>query len=338
MKRFLLKSIPVYFVLIVMTSMTAIAIWYARQNRQVDMANAEIDAQISANCPVEIKRMQGLKYIKPLMFVDAPCESDALLPVKAKLVAVIEALKSTGKIDEASFYIRTYNDENTTRWISHNDHMKFSPGSLLKVPELIALLKMNELHPGFLDKKITFSHLFASDKNPVFLSKSIKLGQSYTVRELLKYMIVYSDNNATQLLNTVLDVQLFKKVFRDFGMEAPDWSKNDYPISARDFSYFMRALYNASYLSIEDSEYATSLLAQTEFNKGMLSALPTGVRLAHKFGEAGNDAQKQLHESALVYGKKQTYLLTIMTKGKSFDDLPQAIKAITEVAEENLDL
>ena len=105
---------------------------------------------------------------------------------------------------------------------------------------MIAFMRMNEKDPNTLNKKITFTHEFTTGKNPVFLSKSIQLGKSYTIQELLKYMISYSDNNATMLLNENLDLETFGKVFTDLGIEKPDWNAGQVSISAKDFSLFMK--------------------------------------------------------------------------------------------------
>ena len=92
----------------------------------------------------------------------------------------------------------------------------------------------------------------------------------------------------------------------------------------------MRAIYNAAYLTAEDSEYAGELLSQCDFKDGILSGLPPNTRVAHKFGESGNQIVKQLHESAIVYLYNQPYLLTVMTKGNDNKKLSLLIKEISQ--------
>lgn len=288
-----------------------------------DLSN---EAHVSENKEFQVKRLNGYQYIKPLLFVDTENESSELSSLKQSVELIINEYKSKGVLTSAAVYIRDFENND---WSSINPEENFKPGSLLKIPELITFLKMNEKNPGLLNKKYLFNQQFESDKKPIYTTQSIQLGQSYTVRELLKYMIVHSDNNATYILNSIIDVTMFKKVFTDLGLKAPDWNAADYPVNVKDISLFMRALYNASYLTITDSEYAAELLAESDFKLGVAASLPHSIQFSHKFGEAGDGNEKQLHESAIIYLKNRPYLITIMTKGSSFEPLPEVIKQIS---------
>jgi beta-lactamase class A len=92
----------------------------------------------------------------------------------------------------------------------------------------------------------------------------------------------------------------------------------------------MRSIYNAGYLNVEDSEFAGNLLSQCDFKAGIVQGLPANTIVAHKFGESGNQAMKQLHESAIVYLKNKPYLLTIMTKGKDNAKLSQFLGELSK--------
>jgi len=174
------------------------------------------------------------------------------------------------------------------------------------------------------------------DKNPKYKSKSIVLGHTYTVRELLHYMIAYSDNNATSLLFANMDLNQFKKVFTDVGLTAPDLKAPNYPMSAREFTYFMRLLYNASYLSNKNSEFATELLSQCNFKDGIIASLPSATKVAHKFGESGTQFDQELSESAIIYLDNNPYVITIMTRGKDYKQLPTVVKEISGIAYQNM--
>ncbi len=285
------------------------------------------------NCDTEIKRLNGLSYVKPLMFVDNECESEELAPIKQRINQLIEENKQLGNLISASVYLRSYSKNG---WMGINENDKYSPGSLLKVPVLITILKMKEQNPALLEKCLSFDHPFQTNKTTHILSNQIQLGHKYQIKELLTYMIVYSDNNATNLLNTFIDVNVLKKIFTDFGLSAPDWNSNNYPISPKDYSLFMRAIYNATYLSNEDSEFAAELLAHTNFRNGLLRNLPEFVHVAHKFGEGGDSREPELSESAIVYLDNKTYLLTVMTKGKEIKKLEDVLSEISEIIYQSL--
>ena len=211
-----------------------------------------------------------------------------------------------------------------------NEYEKFWPGSLMKVPTLITFLKMNETSPGLLNRELKYSHVFTTDKNVNIISKkAIELGHSYTVRELLTSMIINSDNNATLLLATIMNITVFNKVYTAIGLEAPDWNKGDFPISVKDYSLFMRILYNGSYLNNTDSEFAIELLTRCDYKDGILKAIPGSIAVAHKFGEAGDPNLFQLHESGIVFLNNNPYLLTIMTTGTDMKKLPEVLQQIS---------
>ncbi|HNP32478.1 MAG TPA: class A beta-lactamase-related serine hydrolase [Flavobacterium sp.] len=278
-------------------------------------------------CKYDVKRLNGLKYIKPLMFVDEECESDNLAGTKQQLADIINRYKASGDVASASVYLRDYVNSD---WVGVNDDEKYQPASLLKVPVLITILKMNEENPGFLNKVVLYDKPVDAKKDIIYAEKSIKVGHKYTIKELLDYMIKYSDNNATILLESNMKPETFKKLFTDFGLETPNEYDNQYLVTVKQYSFFMRAIYNAAYLTINDSEYAAELLTQCQFRDGITKGLPANTVVAHKFGESGNPAEKQLHESAIVYLDNRTYLLTIMTKGKDNKKLSQLIGEISQ--------
>ncbi len=291
-----------------------------------EIEEIEETSQSASFCDYRIDRMSGYKYVKPLMFVDGDCQSSELQGIKNEIAKIIEDYKLYKGVSNASVYIRDYS---RTIWTAVNEFEKYEPGSLFKVPILITFLKMNEEEPGYLNKKIAFRTPFITNKSVAFKSKSIQLGKEYSVRELLEYMILYSDNNATALLNQNINQRSLTRLFTDLGLEVPNVKSSKYFFDVKQYSLFMRALYNASYLTIEDSEYAAELLSNADFKQGIRSSIPKNIKMAHKFGESGTDEQKQLHESAIVYLGENPFLLTIMTRGKDNKTLVNLIHEIT---------
>lgn len=294
--------------------------------KDIELIEPVVDNSFS-NCRPMAVRLNGYQYIRPLLFGQDACEAQTLKPVKNEIEALIKSYEGAGMLHSASVYLRQLSKGD---YISIGESETYNPGSLLKVPELITFMKMREKDPGLLDKKIAYLTPLLLKKQAYFLSKSIEVGKTYTIRELLYYMIAYSDNNATMLLNQRMDLTIFKKVFTDLGLDDPDMTKTDIPITAKQYSLFMRVLYNASYLSIADSEYCTELLSHSDFNKGLLNGLPKEIKVAHKFGEANDGLNAHFCESGIVYINNAAYLLTVMTKGKDNTQLPAVISAISK--------
>ncbi len=289
-------------------------------------ANLEQQNAISCDNNYEVARLDGYKYVKPILYVDGKYEAENLSSIKQNVTNIIENYKKIGMLNSASMYIKEFKGNG---WTGVNVDEKYMPGSLMKVPELIAYLKMNELKPGTLDRVISYDHANDLDRHTNFNSKTIKVGNKYTIRELLTYMIKYSDNQATNLLNENIDKDTFGRVFTDLGLAIPDWTSGNYPISAKEYSLFMRALYNGSYLNKENSEIGAELLSQCDFNCGLIAGLPKGTKVAHKFGESGKINEQHLSESAIIYINNSAYVLTVMTSGKDYKKLPEIIKEIS---------
>jgi beta-lactamase class A len=326
MKSIFFKKIPVLYFLVLFIA-TILATFLITQSFAATKLEETIATNTSnSHCSVNVRRLNGFQFIKPIMFYDDECPSDRMATINQSITNIIDNYIKTQNVTTASVYLRDYQYND---WIAVNDEVTYEPGSLFKVPLLIAFLRMNEEHPGTLDKQITYNHSFAINKDIAFKSKQIQLGKSYTVRELLNYMIVNSDNNATALLQTKLDLKMVYKMFSDLGLEVPSVQSQNYYFTAKQYSLFMRAIYNASYLNKQNSEYAAELLSKTDFKEGIQKGIPANVKLAHKFGEAGNPQELQLHESAIIYLNNKPYLLTVMTKGKDNKTLAQLIAQIS---------
>jgi len=206
---------------------------------------------------------------------------------------------------------------------------------LFKVITMTTLLKMAESNIAILDKDVLYSEKL-NPPTQTFNSRTIIPGHKYKVRELIYYMIVYSDNNATMLLHKYMDVDMFTKIFTDLGLPKPEVSNNTYTLPVKEYSRFISVLYDGSYLSIPSCEFAISLLCESDFGLGMTRELPKTVRVAHKFGEAGHPGDRELHESAIVYLQGHPYLITIMTRGKESTKLAEIISHISKMAYDHM--
>lgn len=280
-----------------------------------------------------VYRMNSYEYIRPVIAIEKKEEADSLLGLKSKIVNYIEEKKKAGILISASVYLRVFHKG---EWISVNDTETYYPGSLIKVAGLLTYLRMEELHPGTLDKRLSFESQKEIIPNQTYNSKQLEFGKSYSVRELLKYMIAYSDNNATYLLNKNVDMNLFLKLYSDLKLTPLDLKHKDVKMNIRDYSTFFKVIYNSTYLSLDHSEFAAELLSQCDFKEGMLKGLPKGTKIAHKFGEMGDPTSRQLHEAGIIYLKDTPYLLTVMTKGYDITKMPSVISDITQMTYDEL--
>jgi beta-lactamase class A len=209
----------------------------------------------------------------------------------------------------------------------------FHPGSLFKVTIMLAAFQEAEKNPDFLDTRVRFEppkDLQLPVQN--FYVERIQEGETYSIQDLLKYAISHSDNYAYWQLSQLVNPKTIDQVYLDLGMGLPKLGEDDgrVRVCVREYSKMLIALYNSTYARPAHSELGMRLLADCTFKEGMVSGLPNGTKLVHKYGEWDDTKNFELHESGIIYIGAKPYLLTIMTKGNSRDPLPKAVGALTK--------
>ena len=329
-KEYLLKfSYPLIFIL-------GLAVGIFMSGTGEKFQNQSGDANMNSN---EI-REGGFKLINPLL----ECETNSnlefheLAPFKYKIQNLIDEKIKNEEASHISIYFR---DLNNGPWTGINEKENFAPASLLKLPIMIAYFRMAESDPSLLSKIITFDNEkregLAENIRP---KEEIELGKSYTVEDLIRRMIIFSDNSAANLLRVNANRELFYKPYKDLGIIIEDIVGLDDFMSVKTYASFFRILFNASYLSRNFSQKALEILSQSDFKDGLVAGVPEGVTVAHKFGERiFKDGTKdiQVHDCGIIYYPSRPYLLCIMTKGKNFNILPKVIAEISRLVYDEVD-
>lgn len=283
-------------------------------------------------------RQGGYQFISPLLECDNfnPSSLRILNNLKKTVNEYIKNVKSLHKVTHVSVYFR---DLNNGPWTGINEHQNYSPASLLKVPILITVLKEAEKNPSLLKKRYTFTgSTTPSHYTNIVASQQIEKGKSYTIEDLLEYMIIYSDNEAKDLLLDIFDERRVAKTIEEFGIKLSEKDDVEDFLSVKEYASFFRILYNATYLNREMSEKALHILSRVEFMDGIPKHLPENIVTATKFGERGflDFDLKQLHDCGIIYLPNKPYLLCIMTKGNDFVVLAEVISDISLIIYENI--
>jgi len=263
--------------------------------------------------------------IRPILMVEEAKPSQNLAGLNVSLNEIVNAGKQSGRIQSASVYVKDMENDD---WIEVNDTEGYYPGSLMKLAVLITYLKKSEDDKRILDKTLTLEKSVIAP-GQTYKDEVIKPAIPYKISDLLYQMIVRSDNFATLLLNRELDINDLNKLIHVLGLPKMDMHNANYTITAKDYSKFMRILYNATYLNEENSQQALSMMSHSGFKKGLMRELPENVIVAHKFGETVSGNIRELHESGIVYTGTHTYLITVMTKGLRVSDLADEISEIS---------
>jgi beta-lactamase class A len=278
-------------------------------------------------------REGGYRFINPLLECDASEASFLeLKPFNDKINAVVADRTKSSAVNYISVYFR---DLNNGPWFGVNEQETFSPASLLKVPLAMSYFKWSESDPSIMNRVYTFKadNTLPSVEQFVKPSQVLENGKSYSVKELISRMLIYSDNYAQHVLVDNMNVDVFKKVYTDFGLQVPDAQNPDTLISVKIYAGFFRVLFNASYLSKDDSEMILKLLASSDYKDGLVAGVPGGTPVAHKFGERGlmGTSARQLHDCGIVYYPGRPYLLCVMTRGTDYNALKDSIQNISSL-------
>jgi len=143
-------------------------------------------------------------------------------------------------------------------------------------------------------------------------------------------MIVNSDNYASNILNGLMDINIYKKIFEDIGIENYNTEDQYRKLSSTQIAKLFRILYNSTYLSYNNSEYALLLLSESGFKGGLVKEFPASVVVAHKFGEGGGVDETDLSDAGIVYLNNETYCIVVMTRGKNVTELSEIIGKISK--------
>ena len=223
---------------------------------------------------MSIIRYQNNILVRPLLLTDVEVESPELKGLKGRLTSTILQHEQNRNVTSVSLYLRKAKDG---KWIAINGNQGYYPGSLMKIPIMIYYLKKEQDHPGILNSEMLYTKFKVPVPTQSYVGDSILEGHRYKVAELLRYMIVESDNHATMLLSSHIDADEFNKLFTDLNLP-PDRSNDfNYAITAQDFSRFLRVLFNGTYLNQNLSEVALELLSYSKFSEGIAKELPPDV-------------------------------------------------------------
>jgi beta-lactamase class A len=286
-------------------------------------------------------RLSGYQFVSPLLACGLSGQNPKVVPQSQKIDSAIQAVidrhEQNGDISKASAFFIDYSGNYA---IAVNGDKKYYPSSIGKIPIMMAYFAIAEHSSrGILDKEITYP-VGSPDLNTTQDIKPLQAiipGRTYSVNDLISYMIKYSDNNAAELLFKDVDQATLNDIYLNLGIPI------DYNLSIADLDFItpaqvsmlFRILYNATYLSTEDSEMALKLLSQSSFTQGLAAGVPNSTVVAHKLGlvgivSGGITTEHELHDCGIIYAPNRPYLLCVMTRGAS--PLPNMENTIADIS------
>lgn len=213
---------------------------------------------------------------------------------------------------------------NTGANITVNKEAEFFPASLSKLPLAMTVVKKiergewqwgNELVLMPTDKDDRFGELY---RQPI--------GTKFTLETLVKEMLINSDNTAYTMVLRNLEPDEFENTQTALGLDS--FFSSEGKISAKNYVVILRALYNASYLSMANSEKLINLMAESHTNEFLSQGLPENVMFSHKVGIS--DEKNVYLDAGIVYLPNRPYFLIVMSNTANENKAKQEMKIISE--------
>lgn len=275
---------------------------------------------------------QRYEFIRPLLICQTREDEETreLHALEHKVDAIISEAHRDKKISSASVY---YRDLNSGQWMGINELETYNPASLLKVPIMIAYLKEAESDPSTLTDSYVYSQQ-GYEQDPLVDKPLLKAAKEYTALELIRGMIVQSDNPAMSILQSNANPQRLQETYAALEIDSPyDFDGARYQLSAKKYGLFFRVLYNGTFLDREKSNQALEMLSQSEFDLGIRAGTPPGVEIAHKHGVYGETKDgshiTEVSDCGIIYASSP-YLLCIMSRGTNAYTLSEVIERVAE--------
>lgn len=202
----------------------------------------------------------------------------------------------------------SYKDINTGFHLGYNENHKNFAASTTKGPLALYVYLLADQNKIDLNKKYTYTKQYYADGTGII--KNSAVGTKYSVRDLTKYSIIYSDNIGYIMLRNIVKIKDVKNHFKNKGAKNLFNSpKKDGlhqlfgDLTASDGNIYMIELYK---YSLNNSKNSNELVSY--FRKAGLNNVKTATKknVAHKYGWT----DKYVNDMALVYDKNP-YAITI---------------------------
>jgi beta-lactamase class A len=229
-----------------------------------------------------------------------------------------------------------------------NPDENFHAASTMKVPVMMELYRQAAAKKFSLDDRIPIKNDFISiadgsrysirvtdDSEPTFYKR---IGETETIRELMRLMIVMSSNLATNILIERVGADNVMKLMRQLGAnhiqvlrgvedtKAFERKMNN-TTTARDLMILMRRIAEHAAISAKASEEMIQVMLAQHFNEGIPAGVGKGTKVAHKTGSI----TKINHDAAIVFPQnRKPYVLVVLTRG--FADEKRAHKLIADIS------
>lgn len=238
-----------------------------------------------------------------------------------------------------------------------NPDEAFHPASTFKVHVMMEVFRQENEGLLSLQDRIPIVNAFTSIADGSRYSLDVmddaettlypRIGETETIGELTRLMIVRSSNLATNILLEKIGTKNVDDFIQALGIDGVTVQRGveddvafrlgiNNSATARGLTQTMNLIARKKVVSQEASEQMIDIMLGQEFNESIPALLPNHVKVAHKTGWTGN----VYHDTGILYPEdRKPYALSIMTRGFTENEEHEAhmcIATISKFIHENL--
>lgn len=232
-------------------------------------------------------------------------------------------------------YAFVFKNLNTGDIINFNENVVVPSASTIKLFIMVCALQKVKEGVLSLEQRIEIDGKYD-------IESVLEKGNSYSLEELITYMIVKSDNIAANLLIDILGLEDINKYIKSLGInntllqrkmidhDSNKAGKDNYT-TAYDLTHFLELLYNKKVIDNDYSNMMIDIIKQQEKKYLMRYYMPEDIIVANKTG----NLKGVKNDAGIVYTSKGDYIFTLLT-WDSIDD-KYSVEIVREVSKKAFD-
>lgn len=223
-----------------------------------------------------------------------------------ELKTISQNLESLFNESDYNFAFK-YKDIFTGFTFSYNSSQPIFTASTIKAPEAIYIYKEAEKGNINLEDTITYTSNYYSGGTGIL--KNTPFNQEYTIRQLVSYSIIHSDNAAHLMLNNKYKSSNMYNYWKTLGTSYIFKSNSAWgSLNANDGVIYMEELYN---FYKENNTYSEELLSYFKDAWKVITVPNKDIVVANKSGWSNY----ALHDAALIFDSNPYILVVLSNRG-----------------------
>lgn len=185
----------------------------------------------------------------------------------------------------------------------------YTAASLYKVALLLEAYRQRDAGEVDFSELLTLTEEYVAYDFGTLGPLGLEQGDSLTVADAIKAMIVVSDTPTAVMIQDVVNPARVDQTLRSLGLVDMSVTVYELPTTARDMVLLMEAVASGAGVTEESRREMLALLLQESVRDRIPAGVPPETAVAHKTG----NLNEVTHDVALVWGPGGPYIIAVLT-------------------------